>query len=308
MKLLITGGSGLIGTELIERLCERYSITVISRHPKRAIERFGKGVHALASLDEVENIGDFYAVINLQGEGIADKRWSDKQKLRIQQSRWGITRELTERIQQSETPPQVFISGSAIGYYGDQGDKVMTEEAKVERPEDFAHQLCAEWERLALAAQSEQTRVCVVRTGVVLAREGSALQKMLPPYLLGLGGPLGSGQQYFSWVHLEDMARLLEFLLEQDSCQGVYNATAPEPVRQEEFSATIAKVLRKSHFMRVPAWVMKLMLGEMSQMLLTGQRVVPARLQQEGFEFNYPSPVTALRDCLLPPSSKQQSE
>lgn len=307
MKLLITGGTGLIGTELIKRLRERYSITVISRTPKLAIERFGKGVHAIASLDEVQNIGDFYGVINLQGEGIADKRWSAKQKLRIQQSRWGITRELTERIQQNETPPQVYISGSAIGYYGVQDDKVMTEEEVVERPNDFAQQLCAEWERLALAAQSEKTRVCIVRTGVVLARKGSALQKMLPPYLLGLGGPLGSGKQYFSWVHLEDMARLLVFLLEHDTCHGVYNATAPEPVPQAEFSAAIAKVLRKSHFMKVPAWVLKLLLGEMSQMLLTGQRVVPARLQQEGFEFNYPSPATALRDCLLPPSSKQQN-
>ncbi|WP_258807017.1 TIGR01777 family oxidoreductase [Pseudidiomarina sp. CB1] len=307
MKLLITGGTGLIGTELVKRLRERYSITVLSRKPKRAIERFGKGVHALASLDEVQNIGDFYGVINLQGEGIADKRWSERQKLRIQQSRWGITRQLTELIQQSDTPPQVLISGSAIGYYGDQGSQTMTEDEVVERPEDFAQQLCAEWERLALAAQSEKTRVCIVRTGVVLASEGSALQKMLPPYLLGLGGPLGSGKQYFSWIHLQDMARLLEFLLEQDSCHGIYNATAPEPVPQEEFSATIAKVLRKSHFMRVPAWVLKLLLGEMSQMLLTGQRVVPARLQQAGFEFNYPSPAVALRDCLLPPSSRPQS-
>ncbi len=306
MKLLITGGTGLIGTELIKRLRERYSITLLSRNPKSAIERFGKGVHALSSLAEVQNIGDFYAVINLQGEGIADKRWSERQKLRIQQSRWGITRELTQRIQQSETPPQVFISGSAIGYYGDQGSKTMTEDEVVARPDDFAHNLCAEWERLALAAQSEQTRVCVVRTGVVLAREGSALQKMLPPYLLGLGGPLGSGKQYFSWIHLQDMARLIEFLLEQNDSHGVYNATAPEPVAQAEFSATIAKVLRKSHFMRVPAWVLKLMLGEMSQMLLTGQRVVPARLQQAGFEFNYPSPAAALRDCLLPASSAPQ--
>lgn len=307
MKILITGGTGLIGSELVKRLRERYSITVLSRTPQRALQEFGKGVHALASLDEIENIGEFYAVINLQGEGIADKRWSEGQKLRIQQSRWTITRELTERIQQSATPPQVFISGSAIGYYGDQGSKTMTEEVVVDRPDDFAQQLCAEWERLALAAQSEKTRVCVVRTGVVLAREGSALQKMLPPYLLGLGGPLGTGKQYFSWIHLEDMARLIEFLLEQASCQGVYNATAPEPVPQEEFSATIAKVLRKSHFMRVPAWVLKLMLGEMSQMLLTGQRVVPARLQQAGFNFNYPSPAAALRDCLLPASSERQT-
>lgn len=301
MKLLITGGTGLIGSALIPHLVGDYQVTVISRNPQRALERLGNSVHVVKSLDEISELSDFYGVINLQGEGIADKRWSSRQKLRIEQSRWNITRKLTERMQNAAQPPQVFISGSAIGYYGAQGETPVTEATKVEA-DDFAHHLCAEWERLALAAQSEKTRVCVLRTGVVLAPEGGALKKMLPPYLLGLGGPLGHGKQGFSWVHLDDMVGIILFLLQHEQAQGIFNATAPQPVAQEEFSKTLARVLRKSHFMRVPAWALKLMLGEMSQMLLTGQLVLPERLQQAGYQFKYPQLETALKDCLLPSS------
>ncbi|CAB0149751.1 Epimerase family protein [Pseudidiomarina piscicola] len=307
MKVLITGGTGLIGSELITRLRDKYEISILSRQPKEAMERFGDGVQAFGSLDEVEQLSDFHGIINLQGEGIADKRWTAKQKQRLQESRWQVTEALSKRIQACDQPPKVFISGSAIGYYGAQGDKLMTEAKAVDLPDDFAHNLCQKWEALALSAQTEQTRVCVIRTGVVLAGEGSALQKMLPPYLLGLGGPLGSGKQYFSWIHLQDIARVIEFLLENGDCQGVYNATAPQPLPQEEFSESIARVLRKSHFMRVPAWALKLLLGEMSQMLLTGQRVTPARLQEAGFEFKFGSAEAALRDCLLPASSSSQN-
>ncbi|RUO61388.1 TIGR01777 family oxidoreductase [Pseudidiomarina marina] len=301
MKILITGGTGLIGSALIPHLLTDYQVTVISRNPQRAIQRLGSQVHVIRSLDEVTDISDYFAVINLQGEGIADKRWSSRQKLRIEQSRWNITRQLTEAIQAAAQPPQVFISGSAIGYYGAQGNTPVTEATKVEK-DDFAHHLCAEWERLALAAESEQTRVCVVRTGVVLAPKGGALQKMLPPYLLGLGGPLGDGKQGFSWIQLDDMVGIILFLLANENTRGIYNATAPQPVEQREFSKTVAKVLRKSHFMRVPAWTLKLMLGEMSHMLLTGQLVIPERLQQAGYQFKYPNVEAALKRCLLPPS------
>ncbi|CUA83096.1 TIGR01777 family oxidoreductase [Pseudidiomarina woesei] len=301
MKLLITGGTGLIGQTLIPHLLKSYQVTVTSRNPQRAIARLGQQVHVVRSLDEISDISEFYAVINLQGEGIADKRWSSRQKLRLEQSRWNITRQLTERIQSAAQPPQVFISGSAIGFYGPQGSTPVTETSVIEA-DDFAHHLCAEWERLALAADSPKTRVCVIRTGVVLAPEGGALKKMLPPYLLGLGGPLGHGKQGFSWVHIDDMVGIILFLLEHGETRGIYNATAPNPVKQQEFSRSLAKVLRKSHFMRVPAWVLKLMLGEMSDMLLTGQLVLPERLQQAGYSFEFAQVEAALKDCLLPPS------
>lgn len=302
MKLLITGGTGLIGTALIPKLLEHYQVTVISRNPQRAIQRLGHGVHVVRSLDEITDLSEFYGVINLQGEGIADKRWSSRQKLRIEQSRWNITRQLTERMQTLAEPPQVFISGSAIGYYGAQGASPVTEQTAVDA-DDFAHHLCAEWERLALAADSDNTRVCVLRTGVVLAHEGGALKKMLPPYLLGLGGPISHGQQGFSWVHIDDMVGIILFLLEHSAARGIFNATAPNPVKQAIFSRTLARVLRKSHFMRVPGWVLKLMLGEMAQMLLTGQLVLPERIQQAGYVFKFAELEPALKDCLLPPSS-----
>ena len=302
MKVLITGGTGLIGSALIPHLVDTYQVTVTSRNPQRAIARLGNKVHVVRSLDEINDLSEFYAVINLQGEGIADKRWSSRQKLRLEQSRWNVTRQLTERMQAASQPPQVFISGSAIGFYGPQGNTPVTEATTV-NADDFAHHLCAEWERLALAADSPKTRVCVIRTGVVLAPEGGALKKMLPPYLLGLGGPLGSGKQGFSWVHLDDMVGIILFLLQQQDARGIYNATAPNPVPQAEFSRKLARVLRKSHFMRVPAWALKLMLGEMSEMLLTGQLVLPERLQQAGYEFHYSDVEAALRNCLLPPSS-----
>lgn len=300
MKILITGGTGLIGSELVARLRDRYQLTVLSRRPEAAAKLFGTGVQVLPHLDQVQDISEYYAVINLQGEGIADRRWSDRQKLRLEQSRWNITRQLTERILASEQPPAVFISGSAIGIYGPRDQQPVTESSAIDA-DDFAHNLCAEWERLALAA-APNTRVCVLRTGVVLAPDGGALKKMLPPYLLGLGGPLGDGKQGFSWIHLADIVGMIEFLLEQKGCEGIYNGTAPTPLAQAEFSACLAKVLRKSHFMRVPAFALKLMLGEMSEMLLKGQFVVPERFQAAGYQFQYPVLEDALSACLLPPS------
>lgn len=301
MKLLMTGGTGLIGSALIKHLKNHYQITVLSRSPQKAYEKLGHDVHVLKSLDEVAEIGDFGVVINLQGEPIADKRWSRKQRQAIEQSRWCITRQLAERIKASEQPPEVFISGSAIGYYGDQGEQPVDEGTQVKGEavaNDFAHQLCAEWENLALLAEQPKTRVCIVRTGVVLAPKGGALEKMILPYKFGLGGPLGSGEQMMSWIHIDDMVALLEHLTANTDCHGIYNATAPEPVRNETFSKTLAQVMHKPHFMRVPAWVMKMALGDMSQMLLTGQAVLPTRLNEAGFRFRYPHLKAALGHCV----------
>lgn len=297
MKLLLTGGTGLIGSELVKRLRNQYQITVKTRSPSKAYRQLGHDIHTIKDLDEIKDISDFAAVINLQGEGIADKRWTATQRERIEQSRWRVTRKLAEMIQAAEQPPEVFISGSAIGFYGDQGDTRVTE-TNNEPTDEFAHRLCAEWERLAQTAENGKTRVCLARTGVVLSRHGGALQQMITPYRFGLGGPLGDGKQMMSWIHIDDMVGALEHMLSNADCQGVYNATAPQPVSNEEFSQSLASAMGKPHFMRVPAWGLKLALGDMSHMLLTGQAVLPERLQEAGFRFRYPAINDALKACV----------
>ncbi|MBL1379156.1 TIGR01777 family oxidoreductase [Zobellella iuensis] len=296
MKILLTGGTGFIGHRLMSHLRGHHQLAVLSRSPNKVYQRLGHDVEALASLQELDNLDAFDAVINLAGEPIADKRWSQAQKDSICQSRWQLTRQLVDKLKAGKHPPKVLISGSAVGYYGRQGDTLVDEDSHP-HPE-FSHEVCARWEELAMAAVSEQTRVCLIRLGMVLGAEGGALKKMLPGYRLGLGGPIGSGKQYMSWIHIEDVVNLLLFLLEHEECSGAFNATAPEPVTNEQFSRNLARVLGKPHFARIPAWAMKLLLGEMADLLLTGQRVMPVRLQQAGFHFRYPTLDKALKETL----------
>lgn len=287
MNILMTGGTGLIGSAFIRKYRNDHKFTVTTRNKERASKLLGDEVTLLSSVEEVADIGQFDAVINLQGEGIADKRWSDSRKQALKDSRWQVTEKLAAMIKAAEKPPKVFLSGSAIGYYGPRGSEPVNEEGKPEHT-DFAATLCQEWERRALAAE-EVTRVALLRTGVVLAKGEGALAKMITPYRFGLGGPLGDGKQMMSWIQLEDMVRAIQYLLEHDNLSGSVNMTAPGPVTNEAFSRTLASVLNKPHFMRVPAFVLKLGLGEMSSMLLKGQAVVPDKLRNHGFEFKYPT-------------------
>ncbi len=296
MKILLTGGTGFIGARLMPHLRPEHEVTVLSRTPNKVYQRLGHDVHALASLTELKNLDEFDAVINLAGEPIADKRWNDAQKQRICQSRWQITEQLVDKIKAGSHPPKVLISGSAVGFYGRQGEALVDEDSLPHQ--EFSHEVCAKWEQLALAAANEQTRVCLLRTAVVLGKEGGALKKMLPAYRFGLGGPIGSGKQYMSWIHVDDVVSIILFLLEQEQCHGAFNTAAPEPVTNAQFSKTLAKVLNKPHFARVPAWTMRLLLGEMSELLLTGQRVMPVRLQSAGFHFRYPTLEKALKEIL----------
>jgi uncharacterized protein (TIGR01777 family) len=287
MKILMTGGTGLIGSAFIRKYRSDHTFTVTTRNKERARKLLGDDVTLLSSVDEVADIGQFDAVINLQGEGIADKRWSDSRKQALKDSRWQVTEKLAAMIKGVETPPRVFLSGSAIGYYGPH-DAQPVNESDGPKHTDFAVTLCQEWERRALAAE-EVTRVALLRTGVVLTKGEGALAKMITPYKFGLGGPLGDGKQMMSWIQLEDMVRAIQYLLEHDNLSGPVNMTSPGPVTNEAFSRTLASVLNKPHFMRVPAFVLKLGLGEMSSMLLEGQAVVPDKLRNHGFEFKYPT-------------------
>ncbi|WP_339772984.1 TIGR01777 family oxidoreductase [uncultured Paraglaciecola sp.] len=295
MRILITGGTGLIGSNLIPKL-KPNDITVITRNVSQAELLLGHKVTLTSSLTDFENLDDFHVVINLAGEPIADKRWSPEQKERIEQSRWEMTEKLVSLIKASSRPPSLFISGSAIGYYGRQDDQIIDEEFNSPYDE-FSHRLCDRWESLAKEAESQHTRVCIVRTGIVITRRGGALMKMVPPFKFGLGGPMGTGRQYMSWIHLEDMIDGLIHLIEHTECRGVFNFTAPTPVTNAEFSQTLASVLHRPCFLPMPAFVLRLIMGDAADLLLHGQRVVPKRLQESGYQFHYPELAHAL-ECL----------
>lgn len=298
MKILVTGATGLIGKALLPHL-NHDEITIISRDPTRAYQLLGHHINALDSLQSLPNLNQFDVVINLAGEPIMDKRWSEQQKRIIEDSRWNITQQLVDKIQASDTPPHTFISGSAVGIYGDQHDRTIDETVKIApNNTDFSQQVCYRWEQIALAAQSDNTRVCLLRTGIVLAKQGGALAKMLLPYQLGLGGPIGDGQQYFPWIQLQDMVRGILFLINHNETQGPYNFTAPNPVTNRIFSATLAATLHRPHLLFTPAWVLKLALGESSQLLLDGQRALPNKLQAAGFNFTFPCIEQALKQTL----------
>lgn len=304
MRILLTGGSGLIGRSLIPRLLQlAHQVTLLTRDPVRSHPLFADQVAYWQTLTDRTSLDGFDAVINLAGEPIVGKRWTAAQKVRLCQSRWQTTEQLVGLINNpsSVTPPSILISGSAVGFYGNQGQLLLTEEDSPHA--GFTQQLCAQWEAIAMKAQSPQTRVCLLRTGVVLAAKGGALAKMLPLFRWGLGGPIGNGQQYMSWIHIEDMVNGTLYLLDNPTLQGPFNLTAPYPVHNEHFSALLGKVLRRPVMMRTPAGLLRLLMGEMADLLLSGQRVIPQRLEEAGFTFRFNDLEEALRDLLIHPSS-----
>ena len=296
MKILITGGTGFVGRQLVTLLSTQHKITVLSRNEKKAISVLGEIPRIITTLDEFDNLDHFDVVINLAGEPIAEKRWTEEQKNELCQSRWSITSQLTNLINNGKNPPTCFISASAIGYYGAQSLTPIDEAALPHN--EFTHQLCQEWERLALLAQSESTRVCIVRIGVVLDANGGALSKMLPAFKLGLGGKIASGKQGMSWIHLRDLIRLIQFLMVESNCNGIFNATAPNPVSNKEFGQTLARHLKRPALLPVPNIMLKLALGDMSKLLTEGQYVIPQRLIDSGFDFNYPTIDRALKQII----------
>ncbi|PKI03143.1 TIGR01777 family oxidoreductase [Glaciecola sp. 33A] len=292
--ILITGGTGLIGRTLITALEKQYAMTVVTRDPSRAKRLLGEQVNCITS-EELTSVDKFDAIINLAGEPIADKRWSDAQKERICNSRWKITQQLVDLINTSSNAPSVFVSGSAIGVYGRQGDTVVTEDF-TDFHDEFSRAVCQKWENIALQAN---TRVCIMRTGVVLSGEGGALSKMLMPFRLGLGGPISSGKQYMAWIHIQDMVNAIQHLLSNEDAQGVYNFTSPNPNTNHFFSLALAKRLERPCIFRVPAFVIKTLMGESSDLVLYGQKVIPERLLSEGFAFTFPTLKEALADLDL---------
>ena len=288
MNILITGGTGLIGRHFINAHHDEHRFTVLTRNKVSAQRRLTPSCQFIESLDQLKNLNAFDAVINLAGEPIVDKRWTEKQKTIITNSRLDITNRLVELFEQSEEAPEVFISGSAIGFYGRQDDTVINEQFTDVHAE-FSHDLCAKWEASAQRASTATTRVCILRTGIVLSEDGGALDKMLLPFKLGAGGPIASGKQYMSWIHISDMISAINHLLVRPISQGIYNFTAPNPETNAAFAKKLGQALNRPTILPMPEFALRMLMGEAADLLVYGQRVVPDELVSENFEFLYPT-------------------
>lgn len=288
MHTLITGGGGFIGGALSKQLlAEGHRVTVLTRTPNSSPRLLAiREVRTLAEVGEVD------AVINLQGENLAAGRWTDARKRAFGASRIDFTRELVAWLSGLSKRPAVLVSGSAIGWYGDRGDETLTESSKP--GDDFAAQLCGDWESEALRAQSLGVRVCCVRTGVVLDRDGGALAKMLPAFRFGGGGPLGSGQQWMSWITRHDLVRMILWLAQTPTLSGAFNGTAPGPLRQADFARALGRALHRPALLPMPAFALRLLFGEMAGLLLGNQRVMPQAAMSSGFRFDHADIETAL--------------
>lgn len=305
MKILITGGTGFIGSALTRNFIDQgASITLLSREPEKAIRRFGN-ITAIKDLNDLDSNASFQVIINLAGAPILDARWTEARKKLIGNSRIQLTEQLVSAISRMKVKPELLISGSAIGYYGDHGDDVITE-LTLPLP-DFSQQLCADWEAAATVAEQFDVRVCIIRTGLVLANDGGLLQRMLLPFKSGLGGRLGNGEQWMSWIHRQDWLNIVQAMIHNPDMRGVYNATAPLPVSNNEFSQTLAHYLKRPALLPVPAWLLKLALGEMSSLILSSQRVIPENLLKLGFTFQYPDLSSALNQILTQKSPNSTS-
>jgi len=298
MKIIVAGGSGFIGSELIRRLVDaKHDVVLLSRNPGAArqlekdslkiVQWDGKTVGSWSQF-----IDGADAVINLSGENIAAKRWSESQKTRLINSRIDPTRAILQSINQATKKPRVLVSASAVGYYGNFGDGDVTETQP--KGEGFLSNLCEQWEQEALYAEKYGLRVVLLRIGIVLEPSGGALKKMLPPFKLLIGGPLGSGKQWFPWIHREDVLNVILFALENDSLSGAVNAASPSPVTMKEFACSLGKVMGKLSWISVPSVILKIGLGEMSEMLLGGRRIIPKKLLDNAFVFQYPDLDNAL--------------
>ncbi|WP_211183471.1 TIGR01777 family oxidoreductase [Thalassotalea sp. Y01] len=299
-RILLTGGTGLIGSAFIKKYQHKYQFDVLTRQRVSVNCLFKKdeNIQLLHGIRGLDDLNDYDAVINLAGEPIAEKRWSLQQKRNICHSRWNLTHRLSKRLNNSSSPPRVFISGSAIGYYGRQ-NSVEIDESFDECYQEFTHRVCKVWEQKALLSHAK-TRVCLLRTGIVLDKNHGALKKMLLPYKMGLGGRFATGHQYMSWIHIDDMVRAIEFVLNHPHCQGSYNLTAPNPVTNAEFSATLAKILNRPNVATMPGFVLRLLFGEMADLFLFGQKVIPKKLTDAEFMFQHPQLEEALNDLLAP--------
>jgi uncharacterized protein len=301
MKLVIAGASGFIGSVLVQRLWQRGdALVLLSRKPRSPTA--GPNTKWLAwepvsSGGWEESIDGADGVVNLAGEGIAEKRWTERQKEIIRSSRIESTRALVRAIAKAKAKPKFLINASAVGYYGARGDETLTEESKPGN--DFLARVCVAWEDEARKAEDHGVRVALLRTGIVLAKGKGALAKMVPPFKFFFGGPLGSGKQWMPWIHIEDEIAIILCLIENANAHGSFNATSPNPVTMEEFCSVLGKVLNRPSWASVPASALALLLGEMADMVLAGQRALPKGTEKLGYNFKHPTLTEALESLGL---------
>jgi len=308
MKAVILGGSGFIGRELTRVLLRRkWEVVIPSRSPQKyqgMFEGYGDVDFAAwdardpAALARIVSHSD--VLINLVGESIAAGRWTPEQKRRIRQSRVQAGEAVTDALQQAEAPPSVLLQGSAVGYYGSRGDEELTEDAApLPEGQSFLCDVAREWEASTASVEELGVRRVVVRTGVVLDTEGGALDKMLTPFKFFLGGPVGSGRQWMSWIHRRDEVGAMVHCIENQELRGAFNFTAPQPVTNSAFCRTLAHELNRPCWLPAPSFALKALLGEMAEeLLLGGQKALPVRLQQSGYTFVFPDLGSALHDIV----------
>ncbi|MEK6289505.1 MAG: TIGR01777 family oxidoreductase [Acidobacteriota bacterium] len=300
MKILVTGATGLIGRSLCRSLTEDgHTVVALSRSPRKPAELAVAEIHqwdSLAGPPPEAALTGVDAVVNLAGEPIVARRWSDEQKKLIRDSRVVTTRNLVDGLRSADRKPGVLVNGSAVGFYGNRGDEQLEETSPPGH--GFMSDICVEWEREGARASELGIRVVQVRTGVVLSAEGGALQKMLPPFKLGVGGRLGSGKQWFPWIHIDDIVGIFRHAIYTSSLAGALNGVAPKPVTNSEFTRELAKVLHRPAFFPVPEIALRVLMGEMSEVLFVSQRLVPKAALASGYKFHYSALAEALEDVL----------
>lgn len=301
MRIIITGGSGLIGRELTATLTkDGYEVIVLSRSPQKVS---GLPQGARAEKWDAESAAGWghladgaKAIINLAGEGIADGRWTAARKHRILQSRINAGKAVVEAVQKATTKPEVVIQASGIDYYGDRGSEPITEEASPQQGQ-FLPDVAIAWEQ-SVRPIADMVRLVIIRSGIVLTTKGGAFPQIMLPFKLFGGGPIGSGQQWWSWIHIEDEINAIKFLLENENAHGAFNLTAPNPLPNKAFAKALGQAMNRPSLVPAPAFALKLALGEMSNILLYGRRALPQKLLALGFQFAHPEALDAFKDLL----------
>lgn len=299
MRVIITGGTGLIGQALSKSLTnDGHEVIVLSRNPKPT-SASSTGVQQVKwDAGTASGWGDLAAgaeaIVNLAGEGIADGRWSEERKRRIYASRVNAGKAVMEAIRTATAKPKTLIQSSAVGYYGPRGNEILTEAASP--GSDFLAQVCFDWEASTAAAEGLGVRRAVIRSGIVLSNQGGAWPRIVLPFKLFAGGPIGSGKQYWPWIHIDDEVGAIRFLIDNANATGAYNLSAPTPLTNKEFSTGLSKVMGRPSFFPVPSIALKGIFGEMSTVLLDGQRALPSRLQELGYPFKYPTAEAAFQE------------